>query len=193
MPETNHPRYEFKIANLAHERLGVNRLLYKTFVREIPRYQDPGIDSLVDKFDERNIYVIAVHQTRVCGMMAVHDGPDFSVAGAIDSPSRLAQLRKPLLEARIFAVAPEHRFGVVFAGLASHVFRYARNEGYANIVMTGLASRQEMYRRMGFRSLGPAVLRGEEYFVPMSLELREVPKAIRADLSRWEQRLARST
>jgi hypothetical protein len=182
-------RYEFKTAESVRERTEVNRLLYRTFVLEIPRYDDPGTDYLIDRFDRRNIYFVAIHDGSVCGTLAVHGGPFFSVASAIADSNVLAHLRRPLLEARIFAVDSRHRLGVVFAGLACSVHRYAVSKGYANILISGLERRRDMYQRMGFRPLGPAVLRGSDRFVPMSLDLATAPAQVRKDLKRWRDLL----
>lgn len=189
MPAKPQPRYEFKMAETADERLEVYRLLYQTFVLEIPRYTDPGNGILVDRFDERNIYFVAMHDDCVCGTMAIHDGPDFSVTKSLANPGLLLQLRKPLIEARIFAVRPNYRFGLVFAGLACSVHRYARSNGYANILISGLARRKGMYEKMGFRSLGPATLRGGDHFVPMTLDLTAVPTKVEKNLTRWGELL----
>jgi hypothetical protein len=164
-------------------------LLYRTFVREIPRYEDPCTDYLIDKYHERNLYFVAVRQGRVCGMMAVHDRPPFSVAAALNDANVLDRLGSSLLEARILAVEPRERFGLVFAGLAWSVHGYARSSGYRYIVITGLAERQGMYERMGFRPLGPPVLRGNEYFVPMEADLSRLPENVKRDLDRWNGRM----
>ncbi len=181
-------RYSFKLAETPQELEAIHRLLYRTFVCEIPRYDDPGTDCLVDKYHERNLYFVAVRKGSVCGMTAVHDRPPFSVAGALDDPKVLDSLSPHLLEARIFAVEPRERFGLVFAGLACSIHDYANSKGYRDIVITGLADRQEMYERMGFRPLGPPALRGSEFFVPMVLDLSHLPKKVKRDLDRWNRR-----
>jgi N-acyl-L-homoserine lactone synthetase len=181
-------RYLFKLAETPQELADIHRLLYRTFVLEIPRYDDPGTDFLVDKYHERNLYFVAVRKGRVCGMTAVHDQPPFSVAAALDDPNVLYKLRPRLLEARIFAVEPRERFGLVFAGLACSIHEYAKSSGYRYIVITGLAGRQGMYERMGFRPLGPPALRGNEYFVPMALDLSCLPEKVKRDLDRWNRR-----
>ena len=177
------------MAETADERFEVYRLLYQTFVLEIPRYADPGNGILVDRFDERNIYFLAIRDDCVCGTMAIHDGPDFSVTNSLDNPKLLSKLRKPFIEARIFAVRPKYRFGLVFAGLACSVHRYARSKGYSNILISGLARRKEMYEKMGFRALGPARLRGGDHFVPMTLDLDAVPRKVEKNLARWGELL----
>ncbi len=181
-------RYLFKRAESLAELAEIHRLLYRTFVLEIPRYDDPGTGYLVDKYHERNLYFIALRDGRVCGMTAVHDQPPFSVASALENPGVLDRLDPPLLEVRILAVEPAERFGMVFAGLARSVHEYAKAKGYRTIVMTGLAKRQAMYERMGFRPLGPPALRGQESFVPMALNLSNLPERARRSLARWNQR-----
>ncbi|MDG2220198.1 MAG: hypothetical protein P8L85_02400 [Rubripirellula sp.] len=187
---THYPshRYCFKRLDTQAEQEQVNRLLYQTFVLEIPRYKDPGRKSLIDRFHDRNLYFIAVFEQQVCGVLAVHGGPDFSTSKALDDPGKLRELAGPCLEARIFAVKPSHRFGVVFGGLAKLVFTHAVEKGFANILISGLATKQTMYQRMGFRALGQATLRGGDYFVPMTMEVDRVPSKILKDIARFSQR-----
>lgn len=182
------PRYLFKLAETSQELADIHRLLYRTFVLEIPRYDDPGTDYLIDKFHDRNVYFVAVRKSRVCGVTAVHDRRPFSVAGALEDPSVLDSLGPQLLEARLLAVEPAARFGPVFVGLVCSVCDYAKSHGYRNIVITGLAKRQGMYEQMGFRSLGPPTLRGKEYFVPMALRLSHLPRKMERVLDRWNRR-----
>lgn len=181
-------RYVFKIAETTQELDEIHRLLYRTFVLEVPRYDDPGTGYLVDKFHERNLYFIAVREGQVCGMMALHDRPPFSVADALADPNVLTSLAPRLLEARLFAIEPQERFSLVFAGLTCSIYDYAISSGYRNLVISGLARRQEMYKRLGFRSLGPPALKGNEYFVPMSLDLLCLPEKVKQDLDRWNRR-----
>jgi len=181
-------RYSFKLAETPQELADVHRLLYRTFVLEIPRYDDPGTDYLVDKYHQRNRYFIALREGRVCGMAAVHDQPPFSAAAALDDPNVLHELGPRLLEARIMAVEPRERFGLVFAGLGYSIHDYAKSNGYRYILITGLAARQGMYQRLGFRPLGPPALRGLAHFVPMALDLSRLPENVKRDLDRWNRR-----
>lgn len=186
-------RYLFKIAETDQELDEIHRLLYRTFVVEVPRYDDPGTDYLVDKFHERNLYFIAVRKGQVCGVMALHDQPPFSVADALADPDVLTSLGPRLLEVRLFAIEPEERFSLVFAGLAYSVYDYAKSSGYQNMVISGLAERQEMYERIGFCPLGPPALKGNEYFIPMSLDLSCLPEKAKQDLDRWKKRKGASS
>jgi len=48
----------------------------------------PG-ERLVDKFHDKNRYVIALADDQIIGMIAVHDQPPFSVAAKLADPSVL--------------------------------------------------------------------------------------------------------
>ena len=66
---SNHPLYspfasagdafEFKVATEPEELEQVHRLNYRTFVEEIPQHRANSERSLVDKFHDDNVYVIA--------------------------------------------------------------------------------------------------------------------------------------
>jgi len=173
------PPLHFKQAETEQEFEQIHDLLYRIFVVEIPRYADPGTGFLVDKYHEKNRYFIALRGERVCGVVAVHGEAPFSVAEMLDDPDVLLRLCPRLLEARILAVEPGERPGVAFAGLTRLVYDDACRRGFRYLAITGLAARQEMYRRIGFRPLGAAKLRGQEHFVPMLLDLEDVPKRVR--------------
>lgn len=181
----------FRTAQLPEEHEQILRLLHRTFVVEVRQDPDTGTGRLIDKFHDKNTYIVAVHQRRVCGMVAVHHQPPFSAAGGLDDDGALERLCPKLLEARRFAVVPAERSGVVFPGLVWAVYEYARRGGYQYIVISGLLERQGMYERLGFRPLGGAVRKGEAYFVPMLVDLCCLPERVRQDRDRWERRLRR--
>ena len=181
--------YTFKLADRPHEFEQIHRLLHKTFVLEVRQHEDPGTDYLIDKFHDKNQYVVAIHSERLRGMVALHDEPPFSVASALPNSGKLEQLCPTLLEARILAIEPTERSKVVFPGLICSIHEYARQGGYRYIAMTGLLERQRMYERMGFRALGAAVLKGKAYFVPMLLDLYNLPSRAIRDLARWRNRV----
>jgi predicted GNAT family N-acyltransferase len=182
--------YTFSVARSADEIAQIQELLYRTFVVEVPRYEDPGHGYLVDRFHEQNCYYIARREAQVCGVMATHDQPPYSVVDALDDPAKLEAFGPDLVEARVFAIEPHARQGAVFVGLICTAFQHVHSAGHRYIVISGLAARQKMYEHLGFTTLGPAVLRGGDYFVPMVLDLSQLPRSAQQILSRW---LARTT
>jgi hypothetical protein len=169
-------RYRFKLAETAAERDEINRLFHRTFVIEIPRYiVPPGVDRLVDRFDHKNRYIIAVRDERVRGVMALHDRPPFSVAEILPNPAILDGLRPTPLEARMLAIEPSERQGRLLGGLLAMAFEHARSGGHRYVVASGLVARWRMYEHMGFSLMGPAVQRGQAHFLPMVLDLVDMP------------------
>lgn len=166
--------YQFKLADRPEEIDQVHRLVFRTFVLEIKQHPDPGGGRLVDKFHHKNRYLVAEREGQICGMVAVHDQPPFSVADALPTPCVLEELVPRLLEVRLLTVEPGRRHRWLFGGLLWAVYEYAAQLGYQYLAISGLRERQAMYERMGFRPLGGPVPRGEAYFVPMLLRLSEL-------------------
>jgi aspartate aminotransferase-like enzyme/N-acyl-L-homoserine lactone synthetase len=182
-------QYSFKLAASPHELEQVHRLNYRTFVREIHQHADPGTEYLIDKYHHKNRYFVALRGQHVVGMLAVHDQPPFSVAERLSDPDVLERLGARLLEVRLLAIEPGERHSLVFAGLMWSLYQYARRAGYTHVVGSGVADRQSLYERLGFRTLGPAVPSGEATFVPMALALDELPEQIRRDIELWKRRI----
>src|SRR5689334_643497 len=110
-------RYVFKMADAPHEFEQIHRLNYQTFVGEIPQHTDNGAGYLVDKFHDKNTYLIALKDDQLVGMISTHDQPPFSIADRLPDPSILAIPGARPLEVRLLAVKPTERHSNVFSGL----------------------------------------------------------------------------
>ncbi len=181
--------YRFKLADRPEEIDQIHRLLHRTFVLEIGQHPDSGTDRHVDKFHHKNTYLVALRDAEVKGMLAVHGQPPFSAAEAIACRETLERLCPKLLEVRLLAVEREERGRQILAGFMWAVHHYAVGGGYQYLAISGLLERQRMYVRMGFRPLGGPVRRGEAYFVPMLLDLTDLPEQARRVLKGLRQRL----
>jgi aspartate aminotransferase-like enzyme len=183
--------YSFKWAETDDELDQVHRLNYESFVREVAQYSDPGTGRLVDKFHDKNTYVIARLGGDVVGMVAAHDRPPFSVADRLADPAVLDRPGEQPLEVRLLAVRPGYRRGPVFSGLLWALHQHARRLGHTRLLISGLEERVSLYAKLGFSALGPAVTCGRAAFVPMTLDLDRPPESLRRTITRWEARLSR--
>jgi aspartate aminotransferase-like enzyme/GNAT superfamily N-acetyltransferase len=145
---------------------------------------------LVDKFHDKNTYFVAVRDGAVIGMLAVHDRAPFSIEDKLADPSVLDGLGPRPLEVRLLAVEPSHRHSVVLAGLGLAVLRFARDQGYSHLLISGFVDRLRMYERMGFAALGPPVRSGAVEFVPMVAHVDRMPDHIEESAERLTRRLA---
>jgi GNAT superfamily N-acetyltransferase len=181
--------YHLKLADRPEEIEQIQRLLYRTFVLEIGQHPDAGTGRHVDKFHGKNTYLVAERDGQIKGMLAVHDRPPFSVADALVCKEVLERLCPRLLEVRLLAVERDERGRQIFGGLMGALHRYVVGRGYQYLAISGLRERQSMYLRMGFRPLGPAVRRGRACFVPMLLDMADLPQRVRRDLDALRRRM----
>jgi len=181
----------FKTAETEDEFQQIHRLNYETFVRELRQHADPGTGYLIDKFHDKNVYFIALRGGQVVGMLSVHDRPPFSICDRLSDPGLIERLCQRPLEVRLLAVKPTERHKLVFAGLVWVLYQYARRKGYTHLLISGVADRRELYERFGFVALGPAVPSGEAEFIPMVLNLKELPADVWRDIAAWQKRLRR--
>ncbi len=181
-------RYSFKPAETAEEYAQVHRLNYKTFVRELPQHSDPGSEQLVDKFHDRNTYFVALYEDRVVGMISGHDQAPFSVADKMNDKRQLSLLGPRPFEVRLLAVEPEHRHRYVVTGLMWAIFRFAEDNGYSHLLISGVADKSGMYEKLGFLPLGPGVASGAVTFIPMWCDIRRMRDHVSAIEGRLEKR-----
>src|SRR5579862_3337867 len=171
-------RYVFKCADTREEFEQVHRLNYQTFVGEIAQHADNGAGYLVDKFHDKNAYLVVLKDNRLVGMMGVHHQPPFSIAERLCDPGILSQPGMRPLEVRLLAVEPDERCSTVFFGLIYTLYGYAERNGFTHLFISGVEQRLDLYEQIGFVRLGPPVRSGQALFVPMVLKMDELSTRI---------------
>lgn len=180
----------FKRADDEGELRQVHELNYVTFVREIGQHEDPGRPELVDKFHERNLYLIAKRGPEVVAMLAVHDRPPFSVESRLDDPSWIDRHCPRPLEVRLLAVRPTERKSVVLPGLLLLLYRHAGDAGYSHLLASGVRRQLGMYRKLGFEAIGAERATGHAFFTPLAMAVDDLPASMRRIAARLEQHAA---
>ncbi len=177
-------RYRFKQAETPEEFEQIFRLNHTVFAGELEQHPAQPGERLVDKFHDKNRYVIALVGEEVIGMIAVNGEPPFSVAAKLADPSVLNEYGR-LLEVRLLAVDPAHRNGVVMAGLMLGVYEHARD--FDAMAISGHVEKAGIYHELGFRDLGPPVASGEAMYVPMAIRVADLAER----QARWQRRLTK--
>src|SRR5262245_34443056 len=122
--------YDFKIASEVWEFEQIHKLNYRTFVEEIPQHPANASATLVDKFDHENIYLIALRDRALVGMLAVRANRPFSLDQKLRDLDRYLPDGRIPCEVRLLAVEPKHRFGYVLLGLMGLLDRYCTERGF---------------------------------------------------------------
>ena len=157
------------------DREQIHRLNHRVFAEEVGQHATRVDGRLVDKFDSKNHYFVASHEGEIVGIVAVHDVPPFSIEDKLEDSRVIRGLAGRPLEVRLLAVHPDFQNALMFGGLVGTVYRYALAQGYANLLISGIRDLAPMYRRMGFRELGPAVQSGSASIIPMAMDVANPP------------------
>lgn len=180
--------YVFKFAESQEEFVGVQRLNHQAFADELGQHEATGSGLLRDRFEAKSRYVIALRDKDVVGMLAIHDKAPYSIEQRLTDPSILDAIPGRKQEVRLLAIDPRHRHGMVLSGLLGTMIENAFREGYDVLLISGVVERIAMYHRLGFRELGPPVKSGRARFVPMAMQLTDMPQRIREDIRRWRKK-----
>lgn len=161
----------FKIASEASEMEQIHRLNHATFAEEIPQHQARPDGILVDKFHDRNTYVIALDGERLVGMLAIREERPFSLDGRLENLDSYLPAGRSTCEVRILAVQHEYRKGQVFRGLMGLVTEHCLGRGFDMAVISGTTRQLKLYRHLGFEPFGPLVGTDGALYQPMYLTL----------------------
>lgn len=184
----NKLNYIFKIADNEKEFDHIHRLNYKTFVEEIPQHEENENGSLVDKFNERNTYIVALHGEKLAGMISVcHDRP-FSLDSKIPNLNSYLPKGVNICEIRLLAIEKEYRSGLIFYGIAKRLVEYCKENNYNYAIISGTTRQLKLYTHIGFAPFYHLVGKEGAYYQPMyiNMEMLElgVGKLLRMEMKR---------
>ena len=167
----------FKIASENHEFKQIDKMIYETFVEEIPRY-DPNPDKvLVDKFHEHNKYIICTNKGVLVGMLAVSGKRPFSLDHKLENLDSYLPNFNSICEVRLLAVKKHRRYSGILRGLFSKTIQYCLDKGHDIAIISGILKQQKLYKHIGFVPFGPIVGTPEASFQPMYLTPKDHFKA----------------
>lgn len=184
-------RLTFKEAGSLMEMQQVHALNHRVFADETGQHQANPSGLLIDHLHAQNRYFVAVRDGVVAGMVSASAGPEFSIAKRLRDIRVLREFARPL-EVRLLAIEPQERKRTILAGLLWQVYSFALANGFSHLLISAIGERESMYRKLGFRSLGPAVPEGALRFMPMARPVIEQHRAgkARVDLyKRYWQRI----
>ncbi len=172
----------FRIAQRPDELEQVFRLLYRTFVEEIPQHSPNPERRHIDRFHDENIYLVAVAGADVVGTIALRGSRPFSLDQKLGSVDEYLPQGRRVCELRLLAVEPAFRTGPVFRGLVTQVVKEGRERGYDLAIISGTTRQTRLYRHLGFEPCGALGGPEEASFQPMSLTferfLSEAPRIV---------------
>lgn len=180
------PRLLFKEAESSTEWEQVHALNHRVFADEVGQHPTTSSGLLIDRFHAQSRYFVAVLDGVVVGMVSANAGPEFSIAKRLTNINDLRDLPRPI-ELRLLAIDAEQRNRTILAGLLWQVYSFSRSNGFSHLLISAITERESMYRKLGFRSLGPAVPEGAARFTPMVRPVIEQHRSSDRHVELYEQ------
>lgn len=158
---------EIKQAKEDWEFQAIHKLNYDTFVEEIPQHHSNSKKTLIDRFNNENIYMIALKNKNVIGMIALRDKRPFSLDEKVKNLDAYLPKYRKICEVRLLSVKKQFRKTKVLYGLVKQAFQYAILEDYDIVVISGILNQQKLYKHMGFIPFGKVVGTEGAQYQPM--------------------------
>ncbi len=163
------PSLKFKVATEDWEFEEIYRLLYRTFVEEIPQYDANSEHRLIDKFHEDNSYLICLDGQQLAGMITLRSRRPFSLDQKIPNLDDFLPQGRTICEIRLLAVDRDHRNSAVLPGLIALLEKHGRSQGFDTAIISGTTRQLRLYNHLGFVPFGPSVGKPGVEYQPMML------------------------
>lgn len=163
-----------KPATELNEFLQIHELNYKTFVEEIQQHQENAEKKLVDKFHNKNKYIIAKIEEKVIGMVCYNMQRPFSLDEKLPNLDSYLPEHKSIAEIRLLALHPEERKATVAYRLLKYLCKVLIQEQTNAAVISGTTRQLSLYKKIGFVPFGPLVGTNDAAYQPMYITLNEL-------------------
>jgi N-acyl-L-homoserine lactone synthetase len=159
--------------DLDRERIYAMR--YQVYSRELGQHRQNEAGSLKDELDSVNIYLVAKIAGEIAGFVSITPPTDagFSIDKYFARKDVPLVFDQGLYEVRLLTVNPARRASRVVTLLMYGAWRYVASRGGRDIVCIGRHELLEMYKRVGFRSLGKRARSGDVTYELMTRPVRE--------------------
>lgn len=164
----------YKIANTEEEFSQIFKLNYKTFVDEIPQHEKNDNKILVDKFHDKNTYIIAKNNKEVVAMISLCSERPFSLDQKIGNVDNyITKNYSNPIEIRLLSIKEEYRKSKVFFELIKRTFNYIIQNSYDIIFISGTTRQEKLYKHIGFQKFHDNVGTKDAEYIPMYLYLKD--------------------
>jgi hypothetical protein len=129
---------------------------------------------LVDRFHNRNKYLIARNGEQVIGMVCYNSERPFSLDEKIDNLDRYLPHHTRLVEVRLLSVAKEQRKALIAYRLLQYLCQTLLQQNFDAAVISGTTMQTKLYVAMGFTPFGSLVGNKGALYQPMFITLRNL-------------------
>ncbi|MCH8303727.1 MAG: GNAT family N-acetyltransferase [Candidatus Marinimicrobia bacterium] len=147
------------------------KLNYGTFVEEIPQHMENDAKSLIDKYHDKNNYLIAKKDNEVLGMICYNSVRPFSLDEKLDALDKYLPSYSKIVEVRLFTVTKSSRKGVIAFRLLKHCINVLLDQGFDLAIISGTVRESAFFRKIGLVPFGPLVGEESARFQPMYVTL----------------------
>ena len=170
-----------KAANEKMEFKQIHQLNYRTFVEEIPQHQANEDRILVDKFHDKNKYIVAKRDESVIGMICYNTERPFSIESKLNDFESYLPPYKQLAEVRLLSIRAEERKTGIAYRLLQFLCRELIEAGIDAVVISGTTRQLRLYSRMGFIPFGPLVGKEGALYQPMYITINDLRNDFRVN------------
>lgn len=143
------------------------RLNYKTFVEEIPQHEKRNDERLIDKFHDKNSYLVAKIDNKVLGMVCYNTVRPFSLDLKNVPIDEFIPEGTKTAELRLLAVDPKYRQNDIANSLIKELVRILVGKGIYLGFISATTRELDFYNKVGFTSFGELVGKEGAYYQPM--------------------------
>ncbi|MFL5463475.1 MAG: aminotransferase class I/II-fold pyridoxal phosphate-dependent enzyme [Gemmatimonadaceae bacterium] len=157
------------------DRKRIYELRHEVYATELGQHRENESESLNDALDGVNVYLVAKAGAEIVGFVSVTPMTEagFSIDKYFARNEVPLVFDRGLYEVRLLTVTPAWRASRVVTLLMYGAWRYVASRGGRDIVCIGRAELVDMYKRVGFKSLGRRARAGNVIYELMFRPVRE--------------------
>ncbi len=155
------PRFTVSLADDA-DRQSIYHERHTVYAEELRQHSVNAAGELRDALDASNIYLVVRLAGELAGFISITPptAPSYSVDKYFPREALPFPMGDTVYEARLLTVLDAHRHRPVAALLMYAALRWVEANGGERVVGIGRREMLDMYRRVGFETLGPSVEAG---------------------------------
>lgn len=162
--------YEIRLSN-SSDKKKLSEMIHEIYAKELGQYAVNSENSIIDKYDSNNNYIVAYDGENLVGMVSITrpSTGKISTLSRVPSHHEIHRFTNDIAEVRLLSIKKEYRSKGLYKNIIFKIMQFCDLYNIDRILISAIENKADMYKLMGFMPISKPVIENKCVYIPMQL------------------------
>ena len=149
----------------------ISEMIHEIYAKELGQYNVNSENSIIDKYDETNNYIVAYLQDELVGMVSITRPNDakISTLNRVPKDNPIHKSIDDIAEVRLLSIKKTYRKKGLYKLIIFKIMQFCDLHNIDRILISAIENKVDVYALMGFKIISDPIIENSCTYVPMEL------------------------